>query len=48
MNVAVPGEGDPYWFYGILGFMALLALVLVFFGWRRRWFADYDYLRSHV
>ena len=48
MNVAVPGEGNPYWFYGILGFMTLMAIGLVLLGMRRRWFADYEYLRSHV
>ena len=48
MNVAVPGDGEPYWFYGILGFMVLMAATLVFFGYRRRWFADMEYLRSHV
>lgn len=38
MNVRVPGEGEDYWFYGIIGFMALLVgtMFLVVKWWLKR------------
>ena len=49
MNVGTPGAGEMSWFYGILGFMLVLAVVLVIYGRRRRWFASNEELRdSHA
>ncbi|WPK26663.1 hypothetical protein PUMCH_004022 [Australozyma saopauloensis] len=48
MNVKVPGEGADYWFYGIVGFMALLVVVMytIVKMWLKRTEAEHDLMES--
>jgi len=38
MNLGVPGEGNTVVFWAVVGAMAVMAIILMVYGYRRRWF----------